>query len=403
MNNNFKQYHPFVYFLLLGTVLVSLASSMAVPFLAVYLASSLHLDAVTIGIILGAGPLTAMFGGFIGGTLSDLFGRKNFMILALSALGFVFVALTEVVNPVGLLLLSILQGLGSSFFGTISKALMGDLTPQHKRYRLFSTRYVAVNLGFSIGPMTGAFLGIAGSVTTFLATGILYFLYAVVLICLFRKYQVKEAKSADTEKVSLFGACQVVRNDKALLLFILGSVLLTTVFGQMSVTLSQYLAKGMESGIELFGLLMSINGITVLLTQVFITKWSERYTLFQRIVAGSLLFACGEVGFAFSNSWFSFILFMIIFTLGEILVVPAEYAQIDQITPPGMRGTYYGAQGFNELGNFLGPWAGGMILSAYGGQPMFLTMALISLVSLIFYTAGRKAHRAAQLIAKGEG
>lgn len=43
---------------------------------------------------------------------------------------------------------------------------------------------------------------------------------------------------------------------------------------------------------------------------------------------------------------------MIVFTLGEILIIPAEYAQIDQIAPPRMRGTYYGAQSVSELGNF---------------------------------------------------
>jgi hypothetical protein len=44
---------------------------------------------------------------------------------------------------------------------------------------------------------------------------------------------------------------------------------------------------------------------------------------------------------------------MIVFTLGEILIIPAEYAQIDQIAPPRMRGTYYGAQSVSELGRRL--------------------------------------------------
>jgi predicted MFS family arabinose efflux permease len=83
---------------------------------------------------------------------------------------------------------------------------------------------------------------------------------------------------------------------------------------------------------------------------------------------------------------------MIVFTLGEILIVPAEYAQIDQISPANMRGTYYGAQSVSELGSFLGPWAGGMILSAYGGPAMFLVMAGCALVSLVFYWMGRVIH-----------
>ena len=83
---------------------------------------------------------------------------------------------------------------------------------------------------------------------------------------------------------------------------------------------------------------------------------------------------------------------MIVFTLGEILIVPAEYAQIDQISPANMRGTYYGAQSVSMLGSFLGPWAGGIVLHACGGPTMFVMMGAIAMVSLVFYWLGRRLH-----------
>lgn len=175
-------------------------------------------------------------------------------------------------------------------------------------------------------------------------------------------------------------------------MFITGSILLTAVHGEMSVTLSQYLEKSIEDGIKLFGILMSINGITVITTQVFIVRWSERFGLLERIAMGSALFAAGEIGFAFSDGWTGFIVSMIVFTFGEILIIPSEYAQIDEITPAGMRGMYYGAQGFSEFGNFLGPWLGGILLAGFGGQIMFLTMAFFSLLSIAFYAWGRSVH-----------
>jgi MFS family permease len=138
--------------------------------------------------------------------------------------------------------------------------------------------------------------------------------------------------------------------------------------------------------------MMSVNGMTVLLLQAPLTRWTERFSLFRRLVAGALLMAVGEVGFAFSAEWGWFVTAMIVFTLGEILIIPAEYAQIDQIAPPRMRGTYYGAQSVSELGNFLGPWAGGLILSAYGGPTMFLVMAALAVASLAFYGLGRRLH-----------
>jgi MFS family permease len=388
-----KVYHPLVHVLMAGTVLVALTSSMSMPFLAIYLSQTTELEISAIGLIIGAGPLAGTVGGFIGGMLSDLLGRGKLMILSLLVLALSHLGFVSTVNPALLLVASILRGLAGSFFGTIAKALMGDLTSEENRFRVFANRYMAVNLGFSVGPMIGAFLGFGGSTFAFTLAAAVYVLYAVGLALCFRAFRVTEASAVREETVTLSRIWQVLRHDVVLLLFIMGGVLLVTVHGQMSVTLSQYLNENIAEGVKLFGLLMSINGITVLLVQVPLTRWSEKLSLYRRIVLGSLLLAAGEVGFAASSGWGGFIVAMVIFTLGEILIVPAEYAQIDQITPIGMRGTYYGAQSFSDFGSFLGPWVGGMILSAYGGPAMFLTMAAIAVFSLFFFWKGRQLYQ----------
>ncbi|GED03344.1 MFS transporter [Bacillus atrophaeus] len=389
----FQAYHPIVHIMMLGTVFISLTSSMSIPFLAIYLSETSQLDFATIGLIIGAGPLAGTFCGFIGGFLSDFFGRRRLMIISLLVLAIVFIGFVYIESPLFLLFLSILRGVSTSFFNTISKALIGDLTPEDQRFRVFSTRYSAMNLGFSIGPMVGAFLGIGGSSITFLLTSSVYLVYSIILVFLFQSFSVQQNTELNAERISLAQAWNVVRSDKVLFFFILGGIMLTTVHGQISVPLSQYLKENIVDGVKLFGLLMSINGVTVIILQVPLTRWSEKFSIFHRIILGSSLLTLGAVGFAFSAGWAGFILSMIIFTLAEILLVPAEYTQIDQITPHGMRGTYYGAQSFSEFGNFLGPWIGGILLSAYGGTTMFLTLGAISIASLFFFSKGRKLVR----------
>jgi predicted MFS family arabinose efflux permease len=269
--------------------------------------------------------------------------------------------------------------MAGAFFNTVSKALMGDLTEEPLRYRMFSARYVLANIGYSIGPILGAYLGIGGGFATFLLTGGAYLAYAGIVAILLKKFAVEDGTSS--EKVSAAQVLSVVRKDSVLALFLLGGTLLTTVHGEMSVTLSQYLEDNFEDGMKLFGLAMSVNGVAVICLQAAVTRRAERFTLFQRIAAGSVLFALGEIGFAFSAGWAAIIGSMIVFTIGEMLIVPAEYAALDRISPHGMRGTYYGAQSVCELGNFFGPWAGGLLLSSFGGTTMFLAMAAVSLVS----------------------
>jgi MFS family permease len=385
-----RAHHPMVHLMMLGTVLISLTNSMSVVYLPIYLLSSSAIDPVMIATIVGAGAVTATIGGFLGGTLSDFLGRNRLILVSLLVMGFVFLGFLYLSNPVFLFLLNIFRGLFASFFTTISKALMADLTPKERRFRVFSNRYMAGNIGYSIGPIVGTMFGIAGNNIAFILSAGIYFIYFLLMAVIIKSYKNLENQNQIEDQVTISQAWHVFRKDKVLLLFIVGSALLTAVHGEMSVTLSQYLEKNIIEGIKLFGYLMSINGITVIATQVFITRWSERFGLFQRIVMGSLLFAVGEIGFAFSQDWFGFIISMIIFTFGEILIIPAEYAQIDEITPTGMRGMYYGAQGFCEFGNFIGPWFGSVLLVSFGGEVMFLTMALFSLVSIAFYWWGRK-------------
>ncbi|TKC18337.1 MDR family MFS transporter [Robertmurraya kyonggiensis] len=396
MKSYLKAYHPIVHLLLLGTIFISLTSSMSVIYLPIYLMNSAKLDPITLGFIVGAGALTATIGGFLGGTLSDFFGRNRLMRGTLIVLGFIFIGFIFTSNTIFLFILNSLRGLFSTFFLAISKALIADLTPKEKRFRVFSDRYMAWNIGYSVGPIIGTVLGVAGNKIAFILTAVIYLSYFLLMSVLTRFITKSEQNEKISEKITFSQAWIVFRNDKVLLLFIIGSTLFTAVHAEMSVTFSQYLKMNFTDGVKFFGYLMSINGITVILTQVFISRWSERFGILYRIALGGVLFAIGEVGFAFSNSWMGLIISMIIFTFGEILIIPSEYAQIDEITPYGMRGMYYGAQGFSEIGNFIGPWFGGILLHSFGGKIMFLTFSMFSLLSIAFYFWGRKLHLSKQ-------
>ena len=66
---------------------------------------------------------------------------------------------------------------------------------------------------------------------------------------------------------------------------------------------------------------------------------------------------------------------MFVFTIGEMLIVPAEHELISRFSPQAYRGTYFGVHSLEEIGNFVGPWTGGLILVHLGGAAMFLYLA----------------------------
>ncbi|MBG9771659.1 MDR family MFS transporter [Brevibacillus laterosporus] len=383
-----KEFHPVVKLMLIGSVLLNIGNGMIIPYFAIYLGEHTNLSITQIGFLIGSSSLAAMFGGFLGGTLSDLIGRKKVMMASLILSAIMLIGLTFHPFPSILMLVTIGRGFTMSFFEPCSKALIADLTESGKRLRAFSMKYFCGNLGFAIGPLLGTVLGLqATSTLPFYISCAVFLLYSLVLHLLFAKYKVTSI-SAQQEKVTFRASMKAMGRDKILFLFLLGGLLATTVHGQFSVTLSQYFYVDVKSAITFLGVLWSAHAIVIIILSVPILRLMEKRTSLQSIVIGTSLFCVGIVGFAFSLSFTSFLLSMIIFTIGEIFLIPAEYAIIDEITPDHIRGTYFGAVSFTALGSFIGPGLSGMILSQFNGLAMFLFLALLSLVSIIFYVWG---------------
>lgn len=70
---------------------------------------------------------------------------------------------------------------------------------------------------------------------------------------------------------------------------------------------------------------------------------------------------------------------MFVLTIGEILCFPSMNVLLDELAPDHMKGAYYGMQNLYNIGEFLGPWLGGMMLALYGGKAVFLILCVFSL------------------------
>jgi MFS family permease len=388
----FSSYHPIVFSLIFGTVLARIATSMSMPFLAIYLASHTTMTPLYIGIVIGMGSLAGAFGGFLGGSLSDRFGRRVIMFIALFAWSAVFFGFSVAAAPVAFMLLNMLNGLCRSFFEPVSQALMADLTEPSKRLEVFSMRYMAANVGVAVGPLIGAYMGMNSGASPFMITAIIYLIYAMLLYALLQFFGIKqtENESEHKERITLAAAWRVVRSDRTLRLFLAGGIIIATGYSQMTVTLSQYSSNHFANGVKLFAVLMSVNAITVICLQMPLVAWVRSRTPIFGVHMGNVMFAAGFIGFALSGSWLTMVISMIIFTIGEILNYPSGNMLMDRLAPEGMRGTYFGAQSFSSLGHFIGPWAGGMLLSAYGGPWLFTIMAAVTCFGSVFYWAGQR-------------
>lgn len=391
-------FHPVVLTLVLGTVLARAASSMSIPFLAIYLARYSHAGIVANSLIIGASSLAGTVGGFIGGTISDRIGRKTVMLVALFCWSAVFVGFGLARAPLAFVVLNLLNGLCRSFYEPVSQALMADLTPKEKRFKVYSMRYFAINVGVAVGPLAGAYFSTRNASLAFFLTGIIYFLYAVVLQILLAQFGIRRIEG-ETKKEATFGrALGVIRRDVKFRYFLAGAMIGAVSYSQMNVTLSQYLDHTFANGIGLFGTLISLNAITVVVFQLPLTALGGKRSPIASIAMGNLLFSLGNIGYAFSHNEVAFMASMFVFTLGEILCFPAGNLLIDGIAPEGMRGTYFGAQTLQNVGQFLGPLLGGILLKETSGTVLFTVMATMTCFGTWFYLRGDRLKPKAQLL-----
>nr|WP_284640972.1 MFS transporter [Paenibacillus chinjuensis] len=380
-------YHPIVHTLLVGTILARAASSMSMPFLAIYLSRD-GMNPLLIGAIIGAGSLAGTAAGFIGGALSDRLGRKLIMMIALIGWVVVFMGFAVAKSPAAFLLLNMLNGVSRAFYEPVSQALMVDVTTKEKRLKVFSLRYLAINVGVAVGPLLGAYFGMMEAWLPFLVTAGIYLAYAIGLYLLLQRFGIQKIEGEHKSQVTVASAWRVITGDRVFRLYIMGGIIGAISYSQMTVTLSQYVERSVTDGATLFALLMSINAITVVVLQVPVSRFGERFGPLAAIVAGNLMFALGNIGYAFADSWLLFMVSMFFFTLGEICNFPASNALIDRLAPEGMRGTYFGAQSFTSLGHFIGPIIGGAVLSHWGGSPLFLGLAALTVGGSYFYYKG---------------
>ncbi|WP_210335837.1 MFS transporter [Ensifer sp. ENS09] len=375
--------------LIAGSGLVTIAKGMSLTFLAIRLQRDFGLNPASIGALIGVGPLLGAIVSPFAGTLSDRIGRKAVLTVALFMAGLALAGLGLAQSIAAFALAHIVSAVAAAVFEPVARALMSDAAPEHLRLKVFSWRYLAINAGWAIGPLIGVWVG-AAYVTLFVIAGVIHAAFGLVILLTVPEASSRQAIEAERTSGSAGGWRGLVAalRDRRLVFFVVGGTLLLAVHGQWSVTLSQYLNTGFEDGVTLFALLVSTNAVTVLVASTPARFVIERIGALHALSLGSLLFLIGEIGFAASSGMEMLVASMILFTIGEVLVVPSEYVLVDGISNAGNRGTYFGAHSLSTFGNFLGPLTGGLALGAVGGAGMFLLFGAFAAAGALLFAIG---------------
>jgi len=356
MRQNVRELPSSAWFLIAGSF-INRFGTFVVPFLVLYLTKK-GFSTAKAGAAVAAYGLGEVIAGALGGHLADRFGRRATIVLSTFASAAVMLSLSQADGFELIMGLAFLAGLVSEARRPASLALLTDLVPEGQRVTVFAVLRLAENVAFAGGIALGGFLANHSFLWLFVgdaATSLAFGLMALFMLP-------EERRTARREEVERGGAVSILA-DRAFVLFLLATILLAFVYFQQQATLPLHVRRSGLSPAD-FGLLLSVNGVLVVLFELPISSFTMRWPGRQMIALGFFLVGIGFGLTGFAHSLPLLMGTVAIWTVGEMVAAPVSYAYVAGIAPEHMRGRYQGLYGtFFGSGAVFGPAIGTAIFA----------------------------------------
>lgn len=372
---------PRTYWVLWVGLFINRAGTFVMPFLALYLTQGRGLSVAAAGAIVSVYGLGATVASPLGGWLADHIGRRATMAGALSLGGLGMIALGFARDLAVIVPLTFVVALLGEAYRPAMQAAVADLVPQKDRVHAFSVLYWVINLGFSVGLLLAGLLATKSFLWLFLGDGLSSLAFAFVVWRLVP--ETRPAVASHAEHAPARGLLQgflAPYRDGPFLAFVLLSVLVLLVFMQHIAAVPLEMSSRSVSPAWL-GFLLALNGIVIVLVQPFLAPRLGRFDRSGVLAVGAVLVGAGFFLNALASGPALFALSVIVWTVGEILVLPTGNAVVADVALPSMRGRYQGAYGLSfGLAGFGAPLIGTAVLQRWGSLALWTGCLVAGLI-----------------------
>lgn len=426
---------PLMFWGLWVTLLILWMGRFVTSFLSMYLVSDMHVSAGVAGTIVSMYGFGGIFGCLYGGALSDRFGRPAMIVIGNLGSAAMLVLLAFIGNPWIMAIALLVYGAISSMPTPAVAAYVSDVVPFRKQKRAYSLQTWAANFGFAIGPIIANQLVKISYALMFYAEAAVLVFATILMIVFFKEVGVgkrprgevaparasQAAESAagnavehavkqtgESQRPQRFSVWRSYRRacaDGALMSMVVLMFLYTLAYYQIVSGLPISMTQ-IGLGTDEYSSLLTINGGLLCLLQIPAIGLFQRMSNTRVLVLGMSITA---IGYAFqigANSWVTFAIATVLWTLGELGTFPIAATTVANIAPKDVRGTYQGLYNLVwSLSNAFSPLVGGWILNAFGSRVLWICCTVMFVIVAIgFYvTRGPRERAAARNLAVEEG
>lgn len=417
------------------TLLILWMGRFVTSFLSMYLVSDMHVSAGVAGTIVSMYGFGGIFGCLYGGALSDRFGRPAMIVIGNLGSAAMLVLLAFIGNPWIMAIALLVYGAISSMPTPAVAAYVSDVVPFRKQKRAYSLQTWAANFGFAIGPIIANQLVKISYVLMFYAEAAVLVFATILMIVFFKEvglgkrprgevaparasqaaesaagnaveHAVKQTgESQRPQRFSVWRSYRRACADGALMSMVVLMFLYTLAYYQIVSGLPISMTQ-IGLGTDEYSSLLTINGGLLCLLQIPAIGLFQRMSNTRVLVLGMSITA---IGYAFqigANSWVTFAIATVLWTLGELGTFPIAATTVANIAPKDVRGTYQGLYNLVwSLSNAFSPLVGGWILNAFGSRVLWICCTVMFVIVAIgFYvTRGPRERVAARNLAVEEG
>lgn len=367
---------------LLSTVMfINRCSSMAVPFMSLYMTQYLKRPPSDAGLIIALFGLGSIGGATVGGKLTDVIGFRSVQIYS-SVIGGIFFIMYSTITDFHLLcIFTLLISFFSEAFKPANYAAISTYAAPGTSTRSFSLNRLANNMGFAIGSATGGMIASFSYPMLFVADGGVSILAGLAILMLLPVVQ--SLPETALEKIKQVAVLKPWK-DVLFVKFLLLNILLATCFFLMFRVVPLYYKEVWHIDEFWIGLILGSNGLIIgLFEMVMISKIENKRSPIHYIVRGivfiaiaySILMLPGIKPAALA------VLSIILFTIGEMFALPFINTFVMSRTTDHNRGQY--AAGYTmswSISQVIGPTAGFYLAELYGYNWLWIGLILLLMV-----------------------
>lgn len=369
-----------------------LLGSAIFPFMSMYYVR--YFGAQITGLLIMITQICSFVAILYGGHLSDSLGRKKVADIGnLGVLiGYIITAFANLpghVHPLMTFLGIFIVEIMSNFCHPAYDAMIIDLTDLKNRRFVYTMNYWLINIAVMVGAgIAGAFYDHYFFELLLVMTGIAAFSYLVML------FLFHETRPADLDFSHGTGVLSTLKNyadvvkDRAFMLYTVGSAFFSAVWAQVDNYIPIHYQSayqpthlfGIEmTGAKLLSLTVLINTVMIVLLMTTMNKLTRSMRLIPQLVMGSSLFATGLLLAMTFSTLTPILLSAVLYTIGEMMNVPASQVLRAQMMDESKIGSY---SGFISIAQPIGiVIAGAMVSMSHWTGPVGVRIALVLVAS----------------------